>query len=128
VPCPVCRERRMEVVGGELWTRQLNIPKVIAKVANRSDHPSHRHATIVMRGGAVLSVGYNHNGRHSEVRALLKLWPSKRRGASIINLMVRKDGSFGRAKPCAKCQKFLTDNGVTRVTYSDYPSWVTWKV
>lgn len=74
---------------------------------------------IVFRGGAVLSMGYNHAKVHAEVSALSKLWPSKRKGVTLISLRVGKDDQFKNAEPCAKCWAFIKASGVKRVMWSD---------
>lgn len=90
----------------------------LVKAAYKSDHTEFKHSTLVIRGGAVISIGANLGHRHSEVVALGKLWPSKRRGCSIINIRVRKDGSFGNAKPCEACLLYLENNGIKKVSYT----------
>lgn len=88
---------------------------MLKKIASRSPHHAQRHASVVVKGGAVLAVGYNHSGRHSEVVALSKLWPSKRKGTTIINLRLKRSGLVGDSYPCTKCQAFLIKNGVIKV-------------
>lgn len=92
--------------------------QLLKRIAERSDHKQFKHATIVIKGGAVISFGANVGNRHSEVVALGKLWPSKRRGCSILNIRVRKDGSYGRSRPCELCLIYLKKNGVIRINYS----------
>lgn len=87
----------------------------LRRIASRSTHPMHKHATIVLKGGAVLATGYNHEGRHSEVVALSKLWPSKRRGTTIINLRIKPSGEIGNSSPCPECLAFLRKNGVRKI-------------
>lgn len=94
-------------------------PNFARKIALLSPHPRYQHAAIVLRGGAVLSVGYNHDGRHAEVVALSKLWPSKRRGTTLLSIRVGLDGKFTMAKPCYDCERFCTSNKVSRVFYSN---------
>lgn len=77
-----------------------------------------RHATLVFKGGALVSFGYNHSYRHSEENALNKLWPSKRRGCVIYNVRIRVDGSLGISRPCKKCLVYLAKNGVSKVYYT----------
>jgi deoxycytidylate deaminase len=88
---------------------------LLKKIARRSPHHAQRHASVVVKGGAVLAVGYNHSGRHSEVVALSKLWPSKRKGTTMINLRLKKSGVVGDSSPCEKCRAFLLKNGVVKV-------------
>lgn len=97
--------------------------KLLERVAMKSPHPIHKHASLVVKGGAILAFGYNHDNRHSEVVALSKLWPSKRRGCTIINLRVKRNGEFGNSYPCARCQKFLLDNGVRKVILLTPTGW-----
>lgn len=89
------------------------------KLARRSTHEQFRHATIIVKGGAVLSYGYNHRDIHSEIMALNKLWPSKRVGTTLINIRLGKDGSFRNSQPCLLCHKEIKESRVARVYYTD---------
>ena len=91
---------------------------VAQRLAAKSTHPFFRHAAIVERGGAVVAMGYNHEGRHAEVVALSKIWPNRRQGLRLWSLRFTKAGKLGMAKPCLKCQAFLRENGVRVVWYS----------
>lgn len=93
--------------------------KAAIKLAARSTHPQYWHSALVLKGGAVISQGWNHDGRHAEVVALGKLWPSKRVGTTVISLRMGRDGRLGMAKPCPECSRALKEAGVTRVYYSD---------
>lgn len=88
------------------------------KLALVSPHPRFKHAALVLRGGALLAQGYNHDGRHAEVVALSKLWPSKRRGTTLLSLRMGPEG-LAMARPCAECARFLADAGVERVYFSN---------
>lgn len=88
--------------------------RLLIKTALKS-HREQRHATLVLKGGAILAVGYNTPERHSEVNALRKLWPSKRRGCSIINLRLTKGGRIADSTPCERCREFLRESGVRKV-------------
>lgn len=95
----------------------MSLNKLI-KMARKSTHTRFHHGTLVIRGGAIIASGYNHDGRHSEIVALEKLWPSKRKGCSIINIRLTKRG-FSNSRPCAHCNEYLRSNGISKVTYSD---------
>lgn len=84
----------------------------------RSTHKCHRHAALVIRGGAIVATGFNHGETHAEVAALKKLWPSERRGTRVLSVRVRRSGSLGLARPCADCEQFMRENGVKAVEYS----------
>jgi len=80
-----------------------------------------KHCSIVIKGGAILAVGYNTPSNHSEVNALKKLWPSKRKGTVVLNIRIRRDDSLADSRPCEKCYKFMQESGVSkcRVVYND---------
>jgi len=88
--------------------------KQLAKRSNR--HQS--HVAIVFRGGALLSMAFNKDKVHAEFSALSKLWPSKRKGVTLISLRVGRDDQFKNAEPCAKCWAFIKASGVKRVMWS----------
>jgi deoxycytidylate deaminase len=91
----------------------------LRRLAKRSTHPLFQHAALVLKGGAVLAAGYNHEGIHAEAMALNKLWPSKRRGTTVISIRLNKSGRFSSAKPCKACAALLLASGVSKVQYSD---------
>lgn len=92
--------------------------RLARRVAAKSTH-RFQHSALVFRGGALVSFGYNHDGRHAEVVALSKLWPSNRDGVTLFSLRFLRDGSLGLAKPCRACQTYLKKYGVGRVYYSE---------
>lgn len=99
-------------VGGRVLKRAL-------REANKSPHPVFKHATLIFKGGALFATGYNHGDRHSEVVALGKLWPGDAKGATVVNIRIKKTGKVGMSRPCPQCQKILLDNEVRRVIYSN---------
>src|SRR4051812_35856028 len=89
------------------------------KLCQKSNHVQHHHATIITQGGAIVAMGYNHGETHSETNALKKLWPSHRKGVKVYNFRFTKSGKWSMSKPCPNCEKFLRDNGVKVVYYTD---------
>lgn len=89
------------------------------KIAKKSTHHQHSHASFVVVGGSIQSMGYNCGTTHAEEKALKQLWPNKRAGVTVYSFRWRKDGSLGMAKPCPKCETFMRDAGVKKVYYSD---------
>jgi pyrimidine deaminase RibD-like protein len=85
------------------------------RLAKKSTHPVQKHGTLVFRGGALVATGYNHDGRHSEVVALSKLWPNYRPGCTVVNIRFKPSGRIGNSSPCKKCAFFLKENGVRKV-------------
>lgn len=97
----------------------MTFPIALAmRTALRSPHPHYRHCALLFRGGALVAIGYNHNGRHAEHVALSKLWPSKRRGLTLVSLRVNRSGSFSNARPCKSCSSRIKAAGVSRVYHS----------
>lgn len=88
-------------------------------LAAKSKHACHKHAAIVVRGGAIVSFAVNHHEMHAEVAALKKLWPSERRGTKVYSLRLRRSGTLGLAKPCTECEEFMSKNGVKQVFYTN---------
>lgn len=84
----------------------------------RASKRNFRHATLVIRGGAVIASACNTLDRHAEKRAIMKLWPNYARGSTIINLRLTRTG-FGLARPCDECMELLRKEGVAKVIYSN---------
>lgn len=99
----------------------MNIPfaSLAQKNCLKSDHHQHYHCAIVVKGGSVVSVGYNVGTKHAEIQALNKMWPSERKGVTLYSFRFRKGGTWGMAKPCRKCESYLKENGVKVVYYTD---------
>ena len=106
--------------------KNVKIPGMVhlLKAYEKSNHMSHRHATLVFRSSALVAWGYNRGYRHSEVNALCSIWPSKRRGLHIVNLRITAGGRFGNARPCKNCRDFLMGQGITKATYFNGSDWV----
>lgn len=94
-------------------------PPIAKQIASRSTNPDYKHAAIVLRGGALVSTGYNHDDRHAEVVALSDLWPNKRHGTKLWSLRYTRTGRLAMAKPCIRCEEFLRSCGVRVVYYSN---------
>lgn len=92
------------------------------KVAGKSGHKNFWHGVVVMRGGNIIAAASNGNFEHAEVNALKKIAPEKRRGCKIISVRVTKTGKLAMAKPCPECEKYLRENGVKVVMWTDADS------
>ena len=92
---------------------------LIARTARKALHRTFFHVAIVTKGGAVKAVGYNHGSIHAEVMALSKLWPNQRPGCKVWSIRVRKNGSYGLARPCDDCAEYLRTNGIRTAIYSN---------
>ena len=86
-------------------------------VANKSTH-NFRHATLLLRGGKVLSYGYNHDNRHAEYNAIKSVWPKFRRGAVLINFRIGRKDTLLNSRPCFECEQFSRQAGIKKIIFS----------
>jgi cytidine deaminase len=94
----------------------MNAIRVLRNLSKKSNHDHYKHASIVLKGGAIQATGYNFNSTHSEIKALSQIWPSKRRNTIVFNLRFTNSG-LGNSAPCNRCRKFMIDNGVSQSWY-----------
>lgn len=95
---------------------------------------------ILVKGGKILSVGYNKGstnafvehfadlvrgyrdyslGIHAEMDAVLKARSkTDLKGCKIYVTRIRRDGELGMARPCEICQKILHTYGIKRAYYT----------
>ncbi len=88
--------------------RYLDIAR---QLSHESDHKAQKMAAVVVRGGAIVSVGINRSGKCAEKRALRPHRDFE--GADIY--VARSNGRISR--PCAKCQALLIKAGIRRAHY-----------
>lgn len=99
--------------------------------ALKSTHKQHRMGAVIVKGGRVLSTGYNTmqpsarlgtNTRHAEAHAILKLLKEGRlhslAGADLYVTRFTRGGSVGLSRPCSACAELARSVGVSRVFYS----------
>lgn len=91
----------------------------LIKLTTKSTHGQHFHAALVMRGGAVIASGFNHQDIHAEYHALSRLWPNERAGTVVWSIRVSSGGNLSMAKPCLKCMEYMSQARVKSIVYSD---------
>lgn len=97
----------------------------------KNSQSKHRVGALIVRGGRVLSAGFNITtndpifsgatllSQHAETRALSRTKDPT--GATIYVGRWRKNGSSGIAKPCDQCLEYISESGISRVVWSlDY--------
>lgn len=96
--------------------------------AEQAPHAQWRVGAVLVRGGSVLSSGFNRYRNdpsvvelggvsyHAEEATLRRAGSPE--GATMYVARVKRDGDLGLAKPCNKCQQFLLDAGVHTVVWS----------
>jgi cytidine deaminase len=87
----------------------------LRKVAMRSRHDNYYHSAIVLKGGAIMSTGFNTATEHAEARAL-RTWGSIG-GGTVITFMATKAGNIGSSNPCGACRNLMRDSGIETVIY-----------
>lgn len=96
--------------------------------AEKAPHDQWRVGAILMRGGSVLSTGYNRYRNspaqveldgvsyHAEDVAIRKAGNVK--GATLYVARITRRGYLGIAKPCARCQDLLMEHDIHKVVWT----------
>ena len=100
--------------------------------ANKSKHNQHKVGAVVVKGGRVLSTGFNAMRPssllgtptlHAEGAAILKLMKARRlhdlSGSDIYVTRFTRGGAVGCAKPCPACHALIESVGIRRIYYTD---------
>jgi pyrimidine deaminase RibD-like protein len=83
----------------------------------------HRVGAVVVRGGQVISKGYNRGRRHAEISALARLWPSERVDTVVYVARPLYEAEYGLARPCEDCLNAMRRAGVKKVFFSAEEGW-----
>lgn len=96
--------------------------------AEQAPHARWRVGAVLIRGGSVLSTGFNryrndpaqvefgHASYHAEEVALRKAGDAE--GSTIYVARITRSGLLGLAKPCPRCTDMLITEGVSTVVWS----------
>lgn len=96
--------------------------------AEQAPHARWRVGAVLIRGGSVLSTGYNryrndpaqvefgNASYHAEEVALRKAGDAE--GSTIYVARITRSGALGLAKPCPRCLDLLITEGVSTVVWS----------
>lgn len=103
---------------------------MLRRISERSSHSRNMHAAIILKGGRVISTGYNHGQTHAEIAAIHRATrPGGYKnllGSTIISFMCRRrTGSIGNSKPCSSCMDAIRSQGIRRVVYYNGCDFVT---
>lgn len=85
-------------------------------------------AAVIIKGGSVLSVGYNHilehpaayfgGSFHAEHHAL-RLAPPLKGAKMYVYRFSRRDNTLRPSKPCIYCQQLIRDSGISSCVFID---------
>jgi deoxycytidylate deaminase len=93
------------------------------KFAQKSPHTKHKMGAVIIRGGAVLSVGFNSkstpfgcdkSSRHAEERAI-QIHGDYEGGTIVV---ARTNNSMSR--PCHKCLYKIRQAGISKIVYAGW--------
>ena len=96
-------------------TRWLNLA---FRKSSLSNHPRHKMAAVVVRGGAVLSAVPNLSRRwcHAEARCLARARGADSNGARGATIFV-VHGKGNCSKPCPRCEALIREAGIKKAVY-----------
>lgn len=77
-----------------------------------------KHVAVLISGGRIVGSAMNEDKYHAE-DLLLYGWEQEARGATVLSIRVKKDGSFANAKPCKNCWQILKKAGVKKVRWTE---------
>ena len=106
------------------------------RMAKESTYGKLRHGAVLVKGGRVVSVGFNkgsycafgqrfrdihkygHATQHAEISAILGISAKVTQGASIYVARINNENKFRMSKPCCMCHEVMEFVGVKKVCYT----------
>lgn len=103
--------------------------KLAEKLAQKSDHPDHKHGAVLVRKNNVLGLGFNQVKTHTkstnefrmihaEFSAILNSQQESFEGCELYIVRKRKNGELANSKPCHSCLTLVKKLGITTIHYS----------
>lgn len=105
--------------------------RIAAREAMKSSFKRHRLGAVIVKGGRILSTGFNKHGynsvsslptMHAEASAISKLLKQRRlhdlAGSEIYVSRFTKAGRVGMARPCPNCLVLIRSVGITKIHYT----------
>lgn len=110
------------------WVEKNILPLAISQALKSPMR--YKHGAVVFKDKGVIGAGYNWSDLppttekrkfsiHSERDALKGLRADQIRGADILAIRVRRDGTVSTGACCKGCTKLLRRKGIRRVFYYD---------
>jgi len=106
------------------------------RMAKESTYGKLRHGAVLVKGGRVVSVGFNkgsycafgqrfrdqykygHATQHAEISAILGISAKTTQGASMYVARINNENKFRMSKPCCMCHEVMEFVGVRKVYYT----------
>lgn len=103
--------------------------KLAEKLAQKSDHPDHKHGAVLVRKNNVIGLGFNQIKTHTkspnefrmihaEFSAILNSGLEDFSSCELYVVRKRKNGELANSKPCNSCRKMIISLGIKVVYYS----------
>jgi deoxycytidylate deaminase len=103
--------------------------RICQRVAEFSDHHQHKIGAAIVKGGKILSTGFNKlkthtlsphpfKSCHAEFMAIKYLDKEALEGTTIYVFRKNKKGEIVNSKPCPSCYKLITDSGIKQIYYT----------
>lgn len=103
--------------------------KLAEKLAQKSDHPDHKHGAVLVRKNTVIGIGFNQlkthtkslnefNMIHAEFSAILNSGLEDFSDCELYVVRKRKNGELANSKPCNSCFRMLKSLEIEKVFYS----------
>lgn len=107
---------------------------LLQRLAEKSDS-NYKIGALLVKGGSVLNVGFNHKGTskliekrrhlrpinstvHAEIHAILGIPKSVAAGAVIYTGRFTPSGKVSNSRPCTLCQSILKEMNIRKVFYT----------
>jgi len=99
--------------------------RIAAKEAKKSNHKQHRHGAVIVKGGNILSTGYNQlrpsnviktKTLHAEAHAILRILNQRRHhelvGSTMYVSRWTRGGILSQSRPCSDCCNLMRSVGI----------------
>ncbi len=105
--------------------------KICSILARESNHPKHKLGCVIVKGGRIVSSGFNrinvHNSRHNYRRYVCSIHAeqaairpnSSYDGASLYVARIGRAGNYLLSKPCEHCLNLIKSVGIRKIFYTD---------
>lgn len=104
--------------------------RLAQKLSLKSDVSPYRMASVVVRGGKIISMGINKSnpgilkhpayalkGTHSELDAILSIDPKLLKNSTIYISGLSRGNNTILSKPCDSCQQIIKEYGIKAAIY-----------
>lgn len=105
--------------------------RIAEKEARKSTFKQHRLGAVIVKGGRILSAGYNQrryskeidkDTLHAEEAAIIKLLKNDRAhdllGSELYVTRFTPTFNIRLARPCDRCMEYIRSVGISRIHYS----------